>query len=391
MVGGGQGAFIGAIHRMAANLDGNIELVCGAFSSHPDKSIVSGAELNIDENRCYRNYHDMFQSEATLPAHQRMQAVIIVTPNNLHFPVAKMAMEYGFHVISDKPATFNLAEAIELESIINKTNQLYALTHTYTGYPLIKQARELIKDGRLGKIKKVLVEYHQGWLVDKASEKSKQASWRLDPEQSGISCCMGDIGVHAANLAEYILSSEITDICAELNSTVSGRLLDDDGIVLLKFANQAKGHLSASQICAGEENNLRIRVYGETASLDWSQQEPNSLWLRSNTKPTQQIRTAVGNMMPFTLPAIRTPAGHPEGYIEAFANIYKNFVQQVIAYENGSISNSIESNLFYDVPGIKEAISGMAFIESVVSASKSELKWHNINTLSSRKLNDARK
>lgn len=380
MVGGGQGAFIGAVHRMAAFLDGNIELVCGAFSASAEKSLASGIALGVDESRCYASYQQMFEQEQLRDANDRMEAVIIVTPNHFHFPISKMALESGFHVICDKPATLDLAEAISLKAVVDNSERLYALTHTYNGYPLVKHARSLIQQGDIGAVKKVVVEYHQGWLADKSSEESKQASWRLDPAQAGASCCMGDIGVHAANLAEYMIDSPIDEICAELNQIVAGRVLDDDGIVLVKFANQAKGHISASQICTGEENNLRIRIYGEKASLDWSQQQPNSLWLRSNTAPTQEIRTGVGTMSPQALSAIRTPAGHPEGYIEAFANIYQNFVKQIIAFRNGEITSIQDANKAFDVPGIDEAIRGMGFIESVVNASQSSTKWHKLNS-----------
>lgn len=372
MVGGGQNAFIGAVHRHAAFIDGDIELVCGAFSSEAARSKASGAALFLPENRCYANYEDMFSKEALLPKEQRMEFVVIVTPNHLHFPIAKAAIEHGFHVLSDKPATLNLIEALALESLIKKHNCLYGLTHTYTGYPLIKQAKHLITQGNLGNITKIVVEYSQGWLASKNDEHSKQASWRLDPEKSGISCCMADIGVHAANLAEYTSGIKITELCADLTSTVSGRALDDDGTVILKFSNGAKGVLLASQISLGDENNLKLRIYGDKKSIEWSQLEPNTLWLKSNTEPTQQIRAGVGEMCHAAQQAMRTPAGHPEGYLEAFANIYQNFVGQIRAHQQGEKCD----NALFDVPGIEEAIRGMAFIENVVVASQSEQKWH---------------
>jgi len=381
MVGGGQGAFIGAVHRIAAFLDGEIELVCGAFNSDEARSKVSGMALYVEQNRCYASYQQMFAEEAKLPADERMEFVTIVTPNHLHFPVAKLAIEHGFHVLSDKPATLNLAEAIELKSILNQHDCLYGLTHPYTGYPLIKQAQDLVDRGELGNIVKIVVEYSQGWLASKEDEHSKQASWRLDPKKSGISCCMGDIGVHAANLAEYVSGMEIKALCADLTSTVGGRVLDDDGTVMMKFSNGAKGVLLASQISIGDENNLKLRIYGDRKSIEWSQLEPNTLWLKSNTEPTQQIRAGVGYMCPEAQQAMRTPAGHPEGYLEAFGNIYNNFVKQIRAHKN----NLICDNTTFDVPGIKEAIRGMAFIENVVKASQSEVKWHpfslNVNTM----------
>lgn len=378
MVGGGQGAFIGAVHRMAALLDGNIELVCGAFSSSKDKSVASGLSLGLDENRCYGSYQEMMLAEKDLPEKERMEAVIVVTPNHLHFDVSKVALENGFHVICDKPATFDLAQAVALKDVIKNSQRLYGLTHTYTGYPLVKKAKELVEQGVLGKVTKVIAEYHQGWLATKDAESSKQAAWRIDPKQAGVSCCMGDIGVHAANLAEYVTGADITEICSDLNTTVDGRVLDDDGLVILKFANQSKGYLSASQICAGEENNLSLRVYGTQASLSWEQQSPNSLWVRTNEGPTQEYRTAVGESSPYVAANIRTPAGHPEGYIEAFANIYQNFVKQIQSYRAGDISDVLEANQAFDVPGIDEAIQGMNFIESVVKASQSNDKWHKL-------------
>jgi predicted dehydrogenase len=375
MVGGGQDAFIGAVHRMAANLDGNIELVCGAFSSDPARSVSSGRNLYLPADRCYADYKTMFAEEAKLPEHERMQFVSIVTPNHLHFPVAKAALEAGFHVLSDKPATFTLQEALDLADVLKTSNYLYGLTHTYNGYPLIKQAKHIATTGVLGKITKVVVEYSQGWLANKDDEGSKQAQWRVDPARAGVSCCMGDIGVHAANLAEYVTDANISAMCSDLNAVVEGRQLDDDGTVLLRFDNGARGVLLSSQIAVGEENYLRLRVYGDQGSLDWSQMEPNSLWLKSSSKATQLIRTGVGEFCPAAQAAMRTPAGHPEGYLEAFANIYQNFAIQINAFEQGLPC----SNEAFDVPGIEQAIRGMAFIENTVKFSQSELKWHDFD------------
>ncbi len=383
MVGGGKGAFIGAIHRIAAQLDNQIELVCGAFSSDAENAISSGKSLYLDEDRCYRSYQEMFEKEAKLSDDKRMDMVSIVTPNHLHFPVAKMALEYGFHVMSDKPATVDLAQTLALKHIIEQTGLLYGLTHTYTGYPMIKEAKARIKSGQLGKIKKVVVEYPQGWLAHKEDEGSKQATWRLDPKKSGISCCMGDIGVHAANLTEYVTGLAITEVCADLSSNVTGRVLDDDGTVLLRFNSGAQGILLASQISVGEENSLKLRVYGETASIEWSQLEPNSVWMKFTDKPSQLIRAGVGEMDAITQANMRTPAGHPEGYLEAFANIYTQFSYQIRRRLFPSSDNtdtndlvSINDGAMDDVPGIESAIRGMAFIENVVAASQSELKWH---------------
>ena len=374
MVGGGEGAFIGSIHRLAAQMDGQIELVCGAFSSKPDKAKAFGKSLFLEDERCYDSYQEMFAQEAKITSAERMDMVAIVTPNHLHFPVAKMALEYGFHVISDKPATLTLAQAIELKGIIQSTGLLYGLTHTYTGYPMIKEAKHRLEQGQLGQIKKVIIEYPQGWLANKDDETSKQASWRLDPEQAGISCCMADIGIHAANLAEYVTGLKITSLCAELTSNVDGRLLDDDGTVMLRFDSAAHGVLLASQVCVGEENSLKLRVYGEDASIEWSQLEPNSLWLKFPDQASQLIRSGVGQMASETQACLRTPAGHPEGYLEAFANIYLQFAKQVR-------SHSSTSPEYSDTPGIDEAIRGMAFIENVVAASQSEFKWHEFSLI----------
>lgn len=369
MVGGGEGAFIGNVHRMAANLDGQIELVCGAFSSNPEKSQRSGKALFLDEDRCYASYQEMFEKEQSLPDGQRMDIVSIVTPNHLHFDVAKLALEHGFHVICDKPATFTLAEAKALKEVIDATGLLYGLTHTYNGYPLVKQAKQMVANGDIGQVVKVVAQYSQGWLSASSDTDNKQAAWRLDPNQAGISCCMGDIGVHAANLMEYISGQHITELCSDLTATVSGRQLDDDGTVIVKFDQGAKGVLTSSQISVGEENGLAISIYGENASLTWRQEEPNTLWLKYNDKPAQMIRTGVGTFCDEALAATRTPAGHPEGYLEAFANLYTRFAEQVRAYPNTLIGKAA-------IPGIEEAIRGMAFIENAVHASNSDTKWH---------------
>uniref|UniRef100_UPI003B5CC3FC Gfo/Idh/MocA family protein n=1 Tax=Shewanella gaetbuli TaxID=220752 RepID=UPI003B5CC3FC len=371
MVGGGQGAFIGEVHRRAAFLDGQIELVAGAFSSNYENCLQTGQALGVDKSRCYEDFETMFLQESALPADERIQFVSIVTPNHLHYPVAKSALEHGFHVLSDKPATMNLAEALSLKSVIETTNRLYGLTHTYTGYPMVKEAFSQVAQGELGDITKIIVEYNQGWLSEKPSEDNKQAGWRLDPTKAGISCCMGDIGVHAANLAEYISGLNITEVCADLSSVVEGRTLDDDGTVLLKFNNGAKGVLISSQISVGEENNLTIRIYGTKAGLEWRQQEPNSLIKKFNDAPMQVIRTGVGALSELAQKYTRTPAGHPEGYLEAFANIYLQFIEQIRHFETGT-----QNDVTVSAPGIDEAIRGMAFIENVVDASKQSQKWH---------------
>jgi predicted dehydrogenase len=373
MVGGGVGAFIGAVHRMAAGIDGEIELVCGAFSSDPERSNRSGAALYLAEDRVYADYVTMMTAEAALPEDERMQFVAIVTPNHMHFPVAQAALQAGFHVLSDKPATLNLAEALQLRERVNETGLLYALTHTYTGYPLVKEARTRVLAGEIGKVRKVQVEYPQGWLADPQEEQgNKQAEWRLDPAQAGVSSCMGDIGVHAANLAEYVTGLEISEICADLTAFVEGRELDDDGSLLLRFAGGAKGVLTASQICVGEENSLSIRVYGELGGLEWRQMEPNTLWLKRPDRPAQMLRSGGDYLGELATANIRTPMGHPEGYLEAFANIYMAFAGQVRARESGNEPNQRSA----DCPGIEEAIRGMTFIELAVAASASDTKWH---------------
>jgi predicted dehydrogenase len=373
MVGGGEGAFIGGIHRMAAAMDGEIELVCGAFSSDPERSAQSGAMLYLEPERVYGDYRQMMSAEAALPADQRMQFVAIVTPNDLHFPVAEAALGAGFHVLSDKPATLSLAQALQLRERVRDSGLLYGLTHTYTGYPLVKEARERISRGELGKIRKVVVEYTQGWLADRQEDLgNKQASWRLNPAQAGVSSCMGDIGVHAANLAEYVSGLNITEVCADLSAFVEGRELDDDGSILLRLERGAKGVLMASQVCVGEENALSLRIYGENGGLEWRQQEPNTLWLKWADRPTEMLRSGGAYLGDLAGVNTRTPMGHPEGYLEAFANVYMAFTAQIRAHEAGSDKN-LRSR---DCPGIEEAVRGMNFIELAVTASGSDIKWH---------------
>lgn len=375
MVGGGRGAFIGAVHRMAAALDGQIELVCGAFSSNPEKSKASGADLYLDPNRTYGSYQEMIEKEKALPADVRMDFVSIVTPNHVHHGPAKMALENGFHVVCDKPLCFDMDEAHDLQKTVEETGLLFALTHNYTGYPMVKHAKSMIAKGDLGDIRKIVVEYPQGWLSTKLEDSDqKQASWRTDPKRSGIAGSMGDIGTHAENLAEYITGLQITKMCADLSIFVPGRLLDDDGNVLLQFDNGAKGILFASQISAGEENNLRIRIYGTKGALEWHQQEPNSLIVRSLDGHMQVIRTGVGNLADSAQAHTRLPAGHPEGYLEAFANIYRNFAECVRARIEGKDVDPI-----YDFPTVKDGVRGMLFINKVVESSNSDQKWTSLD------------
>jgi predicted dehydrogenase len=372
MVGGGHGAFIGAVHRMAANLDGRIELVCGAFSSDPEKSRRSGEDLYLDPKRVYGSYEEMIKTEASLPADQRMDLVSIVTPNHVHFGPAKMALEHGFHVVCDKPMTFTLEEAYELKKIVDKSGLIFGLTHAYLGYPMVKQAKHLVASGRFGKIRKVLVEYPQGWLSDfLEGSDQKQAAWRTDPKRSGIAGAMGDIGTHAFNLAEHITGLKVTDICSDVSIMVEGRLLDDDGSALLRFDNGARGVLTASQICSGEENSINIRVYGEKGGLEWHQLEPNTLTVREQNKQTVVYRTGVGELCASASAHTRVPAGHPEGYLEAFASIYRNVAICIEARWNGSTPDAA----YQEFPGVDDGVRGMEFIYRVVESSKNQQKW----------------
>jgi predicted dehydrogenase len=371
LIGGGKGAFIGAVHHMAAILDNEIELVCGAFSSDPQKSKLSAVDYKLPESRAYGSYEEMILTEKTLPEGERMDFVAIVTPNSLHFAPAKLALENGFHVICDKPMTFSLEEAKQLQQIVERSGLVFALTHTYTGYPMVKEARQIIRSGKLGKVRKILVEYTQGWLATLVEQAgNKQASWRTDPSMAGVSCTMGDVGTHAENLVEYITGLLITEICADAGPLVPGRQMDDDGSVLLRFNNGAKGVLTASQMCAGDENDLKIRVYGELGGLEWHQMEPNTLEIRWQDSSRQIIRTGVGDLSINSRSHMRVPAGHPEGYIEAFANIYRNFAKAIRAFNEAKIQDPI-----YDYPTVYDGVRGMAFLEKVMESSKSNTKW----------------
>jgi predicted dehydrogenase len=375
MVGGGKDAFIGAIHRLAANMDGLIELACGALSINPDIARDSGRTLFLPEDRTYLTFDEMITKESQLPADKRMDFVTIVTPNFAHFAPAMMALDNGFHVVIEKPIAFTLDEAKQLKKKVEETGLILCLTHTYSGYPMVKQAKYMAQNGVLGKIRKVWVEYPQGWL-SKLSERegNAQAAWRTDPKKSGKSGCMGDIGTHAAHLAEYITGAKISKICADLNIMVEGRALDDDGNVLLKFDNGAAGVLMASQVAAGEENALKIRVYGEKGGIEWAQQEPNTLLVKWLDQPTQILR-AGGNygdrLSTFETHNCSTPGGHPEGYLEAFANIYRNFALTLSARLDGTTP----TKEMLDFPQVDEGIRGMAFIDNVVASAASSEKW----------------
>ena len=358
MVGGGKDAFIGAIHRHAANMDGLIELVSGALSINPEIAKDSAKSLFLPENRTYLTYEEMFQKEMALPQDQRIDFVTIVTPNFAHFAPAMKALENGIHVVIEKPITFTLDEAKQLKQKVDETGLLLCLTHTYSGYPMVKQAKAMIGEGALGAIRKVWVEYPQGWL-SKLSERegNAQAAWRTDPKRSGKAGAMGDIGTHAWHLAEYITGSKVTKLCADLNVLVPGRALDDDGNVLLRFDNGAAGVLMASQVAAGEENALKIRVYGEKGGIEWAQHEPNTLIVKWLDQPTQILRAGSGyaHLSSFATKNCRTPGGHPEGYLEAFANIYRNFANTLLARINGTEPTPE----MLDYPRVEEGVRGM--------------------------------
>ena len=374
MIGGGKGAFIGAIHRMAANLDGQIELVCGCFSSHPENSLETGRSLFLPDNRIYPSYQEMIAREAALPEGERMDFVSIVTPNHLHFAPATQALEAGFHIVLDKPITRTLEEARQLRDKVAKSGKLLMLTHTYSGYPMVKEARERIRRGELGKIRRIYVEYPQGWLYNDCAGENKQASWRVDPGRAGKAGCMGDIGTHAFHLAEYITGLRAKELCGELNTFVPGRLLDDDGAALIHYEGGARGVLTACQVAAGVENGLNIRVYGEKGGLEWRQEEPNTMIMRLPSRPAEIIRTANGYMSAIATHNSRTPGGHPEGYIEAFANLYRNFA---LALQDLMDGKQPAPELL-DFPDANDGVRGMAFIEAIVASNQADQRWMKI-------------
>ncbi len=375
MLGGGPGAFIGDVHRKASRLDGKIDLVAGAFSRDAAKSAEQGKALYLCPSRVYGSCDEMLEKELKLPAEKRIDFVSIVTPNNSHFPLAKACLEAGFHVVCDKPMTFDLAQAKELKAVVKKTKKLFALTHNYTGYPMVKLARDLVKAGDLGKLRKIKVQYPQGWLHTLLeAQGAKQAVWRTDPKQSGAAGCMGDIGTHAENLAEYITGLRIKELCADLSIFVKGRKLDDDGNCLVHWEQGVKGILFASQISIGEENGLAIWVYGENAALEWHQEHPNYLYVRKPDAPVEVWRRGngyVGAKSPAAGRATRLPFGHPEAFFEAFANIYSNFADHLNAVLDGTAPDP----LALDYPSVDDGLRGMAFIETVVESAKNGAAW----------------
>ena len=377
MVGGGAGAFIGDLHRKSAVLDGEVQLVCGAFSSDPAKCAQTGRACFLDASRVYPAWLQMIEAEAALPESDRMELVSIVTPNDLHTPVASAALKAGFHVICDKPVARNLAEALKLEQVVESADGLFAVTCTYLGYPMVKEARRRVAAGEIGEVRKVYVEFLQGWLSSRIEQTGhKQASWRTDPERSGPSGCMADIGTHAETLVTYMLGERISSVCALLARTIEGRPLDDDGDVLFRTESGVRGVLSASQICSGEENDLTIRIYGDGGGLEWRHSDPNTLWQKASGRPAMRLRA--GNDQEYLSESARmhcrTPAGHPEGYLEAFANIYRNFARAIEAHRTGQAPDPL-----LDYPGIEQGVSSLAFVDAVLNSHASGHAWTAID------------
>ena len=374
MVGGGIGSFIGPVHRIAASIDNKIELVSGAFSSTQDKSLLSGKNLFLDQDRIYGNFQEMFQKEKALSSDTRIDFVSIVTPNNSHYEIIMEALDSGFHVVCDKPITINSQQAIEVEKKVLETKKLFCLTHNYTGYPMVKEAKDMIYDNHLGNIRKVVVEYPQGWLATRIE--GDTPVWRTNPKIAGISSCMGDIGTHCENLVQYITGLEIVELCSDLSSFVENRELDDDGSVLIRFNNGAKGILWASQIAVGQENGLNIRIFGEKGSIAWRQENPNVLQVDWLEKP-REIRTTASNFVgESSLANTRIPAGHPEGFLEAFANIYNNFANELSDLISGK---EVIGHKEYDYPKVQDGVRGMKFLEAVVKSSENRNQWVKIS------------
>jgi predicted dehydrogenase len=372
MIGGGRGSFIGSVHRMAATLDGHCELACGVFSASPDRSRSEGLAFHLPAERAYGDFEEMLDGEKRLPEDKRMDFVSIVVPTHLHLDYARLALESGFPVVCDKPLTRSLDEARQLGAVVKRTGLPFALTHNYTGYPLIKEARDMVRAGKLGRIRKLVVEYPQGGLSTRVEAAgNKRAIWRTDPARSGPANCMADIGTHAENLAEYVTGLKITELCADLTTFVEGRQLDDDGSVLLRFEGGARGILHASKISAGEENSLRIRVYGEKGGLEWEQMQPNSLLVKMLDRPIEIHRAGARYLSAAAKLGTRLPAGHPEGFIEAFANIYRNYLMVLRAH----LAHQEPLPEHLDFPGISDGVRGMAFIETVVESAQSRQKW----------------
>jgi len=373
MVGGGRGAFIGSVHRMAAALDGKIQLVAGAFSSDPEKSRLSGEDFMLAPSRVYSSYQEMAEKESALPEDERIDFVSIVARNDLHYDVSKTFIEAGFNVICEKPLAFSHEQGVQLANVVEASGKVFALTHNYTGYPMVKEAKAMVADGKLGRILKIVAEYPQGYAITALKDEDDGAisNWRMDPGVSGVSNCMGDIGSHAENLARYITGLEIDELAAELTTFIPGRPLDDDGNLLIRYKGGAKGVLYASQISTGDENNLNIRVYGTEASLEWHQEHPNELTVKYAEQPRQIHRR--GNVYNGEVCGkyTRLPFGHPEAFIEAFANVYLGAAEAIADEVNGTYSGSEG----YDFPTVADGVEGMAFIEAAVNSSKNNAAW----------------
>ncbi len=378
MVGGGPGAFIGDVHRRAACLDGTVELVAGAFSTSPTRSKRKGRELGLSRSRSYASYDEMLAGELGRDPRERIDFVSIVTPNDMHFSVAKAFLEAGFHVVCDKPMTFTVGEARRLKQVVRKARRVFALTHNYTGYPMVKLARDLVRQGEIGRLRKVVVEYPQGWLATRLEATGmKQAQWRTDPTRSGAAGCMGDIGIHAGNLAEYITGLRIVELCADLTTFVAGRQLDDDGNVLIRMQKGVRGVLHASQVAVGEDNALSIRLYGEQKGLAWRQEDPNVLEVKSQHGPVERWargQAYVAEVSPAAARASALPAGHPEAFLDAFANVYRNATDTIRA----RLSRTRPDPLALDFPTVDDGLRGMLFIETLVRSGKSSRKWTRV-------------
>ncbi|WP_394789569.1 Gfo/Idh/MocA family protein [Rhodoferax sp.] len=372
MVGGGRDAFIGAVHRKAAALDGQIELVAAALSANPDKARASGRDLFLADDRNHGSWQELLADELKRPAHERIDFVSIVTPNHLHFPVAQAFVDAGFHVVCDKPLVHTSAQAQALVAAVQRQGTVFGVTHNYTGYPMVRQMREMVRSGVIGTVRKVIVEYHQGWLATAVeATDNKQAAWRMDPSKSGMAGAMGDIGSHAENLLTTVTGLEIEAICAELSSIGAGRVLDDDANMLLRLKGGVPGVLVASQICVGSENDLRLRVFGTEGTLDWSQEQPSRL-VHTPLNDTPRTLTRGGpGLCEAAIRASRLPSGHPEGFIEAFANIYLGVAADIHARLAGVVADPLEA----DYPRVEDGARGVRFIEKVLESSRSAQKW----------------
>lgn len=371
MVGGGQGAFIGAVHRTAAALDGVFLITAGALSSTPERSRASGTAIGLPDDRNYPDWRAMLDGELRLPRDSRIDAVAIVTPNDTHFEIARAFTQAGFHVLCDKPLVHTSAQAAELVRSVRSAGTMFAVSYNYSGYPLVKQARELIAAGAIGRVRRVSVEYHQGWLAANLEQSGqKQAAWRTDPARSGAAGALGDIGSHAEQLVAYVTGLELESICVDLSTFVPGRRVDDDAGMLLRFVGGARGALTASQVCVGCENDLRLRVWGETGGLDWRQEQPNELHLATLGEPERVLRRGNDYLGPAARSATRLPPGHPEAFFEAFANVYRAFGAAIRAGATG-----LEAAAQHDFPGILDGARGVHFIETALASARSDVRW----------------